>query len=563
MQDRFYQEFLSELRALDDFLLRRGGSAGPVTREDPDVRRLMEAMAFFSARSREMTSSHVREAVQRLAGAHLDELLAPQPARCLIEAVPGDRLVDPAYVPRGSEVRVVAPDGTAALFTTMHGLTLLPLAIHRAELLLRPGRGYRLRIGLRARTPLRTLAEPLALHIDYLGDYAASSRFLYRLREHLEDVSVAYGEAPVESARPAGPAAAAGATIAGSRLLPCALTLGAPRPREHEPHAHPLSELRAFFHFPHKDLFVNVRMPAPEQPWKQAWICLDLDEGWPADLAVNKDIFRLFVVPAENLRRDLAEPITCDGTRSMYPLRPVAPHVDDALHSVAGVYEETAAGALPILPAHLATGRDAYELDTSGAEPMLLLRLPDAFERPRKIAVEAVWYRPRFDVHAQGPLTISLHTRRIEGVSWQSRGRMAPHRSSPLWLDPFDMLRILSLKNKPGLARGELLRLMALLGADDSSEFAGVADSVADIAVQEVPGAIPGSAVRVYRVTLAEVADDRKGLMFDFVAKLWLLLDAWSAAPVALRLVEDERARGRRPLLADPMHADASKISTM
>lgn len=546
-QDPFYDHFLSELRALDEFLLRRAGAAGPVTREDPDVRRLLESVAFFSARSRQAAADGVREAVQRLAGAHLDELLAPQPARGLVQAMINDRLVDPAYLPRGTEMRLVAQDGTTAIFTTMHGVTLLPLSIQRAELALRPGRGFRLLIGLHARTPLRSLPDPLALHIDYLGDYAASSRFLYRLREHIEEATVVYGDAPAASARG----------------LPCELLLGAPRPREDEPHRHPLSELRAFFHFPRKDLFVNLRLPAPERPWKRAWLCLDLDEQWPEDLVVNKEIFRLFVVPIENLRRDLAEPITCDGTRSSHSLRPVAPHANDVLHSVTGVYEETDAGTEPILPAHLATGRDAYELDAGGAEPMLVLRLPDAFEQPRKIAVEALWYRPRFDAHAHGYLDVSLQTRRIEGVSFRVHGRLAPHRSSPLWLDPFEMVRILALENKSVLARGEILRLMALLGADDTSELADMPERVARIAVEDVPGAKQGSVVRVYRVTLAELADDQKGLMFDFLARLWVLLDVWSASPVELRIDDEGRARRKRPRIADPMLAGASKISTM
>ena len=58
MQNHFYEHFLGELKALDDFLLRRSGADQAqggigsrrvtlVDNQDPDVRRLMEAVAFF------------------------------------------------------------------------------------------------------------------------------------------------------------------------------------------------------------------------------------------------------------------------------------------------------------------------------------------------------------------------------------------------------------------------------------------------------------------------------------------------------------------------------------
>ncbi|RDJ93300.1 hypothetical protein B4Q13_22820, partial [Lacticaseibacillus rhamnosus] len=107
----------------------------------------------------------------------------------------------------------------------------------------------------------------------------------------------------------------------------------------------------------------NVALPRPPAPWRQAWICFDLDEEWPSELVVNKDVFRLSVIPIENLVRDAAVPIKCDGTRSQFPIAPVRADAGLALHSVIGVFQETPSGREPILPVHLASGDSSYDLE--------------------------------------------------------------------------------------------------------------------------------------------------------------------------------------------------------
>jgi len=55
--------FLAELEALDAFAARREVEGGLLPgRDDPDVRRMIEAMAFFSARTRQVASDQLRHA---------------------------------------------------------------------------------------------------------------------------------------------------------------------------------------------------------------------------------------------------------------------------------------------------------------------------------------------------------------------------------------------------------------------------------------------------------------------------------------------------------------------
>src|SRR5690606_15008543 len=142
--------------------------------------------------------------------------------------------------------------------------------------------------------------------------------------------------------------------------------------------------------------------------WRQAWICLDLDDEWPSDLVIHRDVFRLFVIPIENLVSEAALPIKCDGTRSRFPIAPARPDAGLALHSVIGVFQESMSGREPVLPLHLASGGPSYELeqvadDTDGREPHdphPVLRVPDAFTNPRLVSVEARWCQPDFDQSA-------------------------------------------------------------------------------------------------------------------------------------------------------------------
>ncbi|HET9625220.1 MAG TPA: type VI secretion system baseplate subunit TssF [Kofleriaceae bacterium] len=540
----FYDDFLTELKAVDDFLARRTGDPSSVTREDPDVRRLMESIAFFSARTRQAASDQVRSSVMSLVRGHLDDFLSPQPARGLVQATPTDLVTDTAHLPAGTMLRVTTADGDLGLFATMTDVTLRPLQIDLAELGLRPGGGFRIALRVRARREVIDMPEPLAIHLSYLGDYHASLRFQYRLRRHLlaDGVSVFYDTAPDP-------------TRAGA---PCAVRFGSAPPAQAAPGADsPIERLRTFLHFPAKELALGVALPRPAAPWRQAWVCFDLDDDWPAELVVNKDVFRLFVLPVENLVREGAMPIKCDGTRAHYPITPGRIDAQLALHSVAGVFQELPSRLDPILPVQLASGDESYDVEyvaeaAGGLEPRLVLRLPAAFLTPRLVSVEARWYQPDFDRLAVGKLDVRLQTRHLQGVELRLLGTLVPHRESALWRDPAAMMQVLSRRVSRVLGRRDLIGLMTQLGADDDSYHAGVDADLLHIEAREEPAELGrGGGIRhVYQITIDNVDDDRLGLIADYLRCVETLLDAWSASPV--RLEVHRRTAGARalPMLA-------------
>jgi type VI secretion system protein ImpG len=382
--------------------------------------------------------------------------------------------------------------------------------------------------------------EPLAIHLSYLGDYPASLRFQYRLRRHLLErgVSVFYDAAP-DPARTG---------------VSCEARFGsAPRANADPGSGSCIEELRTFFHFPAKELYLNVSLQRPAAPWRQAWLCLDLDEDWPSELVVNRDVFRLFVIPIENLVRDAALPIKCDGTRSHFSIAPARADMRLALHSVTGVFQETPSGPAPILPVQLASGDPSYDLELGDGldafEPHLVLRLPDAFAAPSLISVEARWYQPGFDGAAVGKLDVKLQTRHVQGVELRLLGMLTPHRPSALWRDPAAMLQVLSRRASRVLQHRDLISVMTVLGADQDSYHAGIDADLLHVETYEEPADLRrGGGIRdVYRITIGSVDDDRLGLLEDYLRCVETLLDAWRSNPV--RLEVRRRTSAARPLL--------------
>ncbi len=533
MRADLYQGFLTELAALDEFLAHRRREPGFVQREDPDVRRLMESLAFFSARTHERATAQLRGAVERLAHGHLDELLLPQPTRAMVRATPGARLIDPVSLPRGTRLRLQTLDDDIGIFTTTRSVTIRPLQLDWAERQLRGRKGYRILLRVRSRGVTHDVAEPLSLHISQLGDYPSSLRLFTRLRRHLQAVSVVYDQVPAADDR----GDPCGFELGGSSGVDELVELATGFARRA---TGTIADIREFFHQPSRDLYLDIALPKPERPWRQAWLCLDLDEDWPEDQVINQAMFGLYVVPIENLFEESAEPIKADGMRSSFPIRSWQLETKASFHSVVEVSQQTKSGFDVVLPAFLASGRESYDLDYDhdNGDPSLLLRLPDAFARPRLVSVRARWHQPWFDDVAVGKLRVSLQTRRVEGVELQMQGDLRSHEDSALWGDGSAMLQVMSLRSKRILSRQDIIKLMATLGANARGYHGEVGEDVLHVEMREEPAdrRRGGGVAYVYRLTMADADEDRRALQEDYVKRVGDLLGVWSNNPVRTEL---------------------------
>lgn len=105
-----FRAFLAEMQALDDFrseYQRRYDFEG-LGRDDQDVRRLMEAMAFYTARTR----GGVQRAMHRYKVQALEQLfphlLSPMPAMALLYPVLTSNYTETRRLPRSGELQVAA-----------------------------------------------------------------------------------------------------------------------------------------------------------------------------------------------------------------------------------------------------------------------------------------------------------------------------------------------------------------------------------------------------------------------------------------------------------------------
>ncbi len=550
--ERLSAMFLAELQALDAFAARREAEGGLLPgRDDPDVRRILEAMAFFSARTRAAAAAATRAAVRRIAAGTLDDLLATSPAAMMVQAAPDGGLIEPSGLPAGTLLRVSAPEGKAGIFSTARPLAVLPLEIEGAALV-EVRRRLRLTLRLRALRPIKGAVE-LPIYVRRLNDYRASLALHDALEQHaVRAFAVADGD---------------------GREAPCRLAFGAEPPRRlvdevGEPGA--LARIRGFFHLPEQDLFVHVAVPAAPTPWSALTIHLDLDEAFPSDMVVPRDAFHLFVVPAVNAWTDLSAPVLCDGTRDGYPVQsPSAVLEAVELTGVRGVYRSDDRGLSPILPAALALGSgaepglsgrspgggqagDTYELeeDEEGGPPRLRLQIAGAFERPAKVQVDARWSQPGLWSSAVGRLAIVPQTRHLPAISFRALGPLRRPEESPLARDPARCLDVLSLRMRPSLSQRDLTGVLEILGTGADGPYRGAHALVDSLEVAEAadPARRAGGVRRVYRLALRRRGPEDAPLLRRLAAQVVELLDAWTEEPVDVEI----DARGDAPRRALP-----------
>ncbi len=540
-RDEVQRAFLEELQALETLRVTYTSinTAASIEREDPEVRRLLEAMALLSARSRVASQRNLLATQRRLFQQYFSFLLTPCPAMGLLQLEPTNQLADQVVLPRGTEVAVTAASGARALFLTQRPLKVLPMKLESCDTLLRPGAGLRVVLGFRAPFARNDELEVLPLHINHLDDYAASLTVMERLRTHLERAFVVFDEKVTEDSDGAA----------------CAVTFGdqPDDPNAPEELEHPLQRVRSFFHFPRRDLFMNVHVATTPRGWRRFSIVLDLDGEWPRGLRLSRDMFQPFTVPIANLRRGPAEPFEFEGLTSRHRVRHTNPNERWALHSVLGVYTVEKKGLQPVRPGIIVAGTGSYELertvDEDGEAHWVRLRFPEAFTAPRPIAIEAVWLQPRFSDHVGERLQARLQTRAAPGLKVELRGAITPHAPNPLGDDFEAMLQLLALRGKAhGLTREELDAVLDGLGVLHEGSFAALMEHLGELTVETLPEPreLGGGRRHVYRFKLREFDASLGPLVRTGLTQVAATLRAWTADA---RVTVEARPTEGRPLV--------------
>ena len=526
-QDLLEKAFLAELEALEKFRISYTGiyPNTPLTREDPDIRRLVEALAMFTARTRLAAERNIDQSMLRIFRQHFSYLLDPVPAMVMLSATPTARYVDATELPEGTEVYLIernakGTDERAFRVRTQARLRILPIRIEALDVLRTRARTYRLQ--LRFSAPFRRNDElsELNLYVNHLDDLASSISVLHTIKTHLRSVSIVFEDTRITEE---------------TRGQPCEVYYGPPEgPRtDLDRSEHPLSRVRSFMHCPWQELYLNVKGIRPPRNWQTFTLILDMKDTWPPELRLTPDSFYPHVVPAVNQRQAMAKPIETNGTKERHSLR----HPDETsqfvLQRLLGVYLMSKEGLLPLQPGVLGVKKNSWELICEGRDEdrqaWLALNLPDAFEEPQRVAVDAVWHQPGLRALRADELVVKLADRFVDGVEWAPCGSLSAPADSALTEDRDGLLRLLSIKNQRFLDTESLVYLASALGATQQPQFARIVSALSAVTMTPRPYAKKSHGFKyVYELSFDELDESDLPRLDLLCRRLLDALAAWT-----------------------------------
>jgi type VI secretion system protein ImpG len=528
MDDTLYKAFLEELAALEKF--RMGYTAlhpAPLGREDQDVRRLTEALALFTARTRLAGQRSIARSTMRLFQQHFPYVLSPVPTMAMLRAESDGQFADLAEVPRGTQVHLApakVADNTSPLsFRTQAPLRVLPIRLEkRVRKESHEGRA-RLLLTFKSNNNTERTTAPgtLRLYLNHLNEFLSSLAVHHQLKTSTRAVSVSFD-------------------AENAQWQPCTtwrFQPSPPPPSELEPFEHPLQRIRSFFLFPQQELFLEVELPEPQRPWRQFTLCFELKEPLPPELVLTSDSFVLHATPMVNVQRAMSNPLEHDGTKEHYAIQHTDPTGGYRVHSVLGIYRLDGKGLVPLRPGAFSRGPNTYEIEHEGEgegrRTWLTLDLPGAFAKPVRVAVEACWYQPlppEFDVSGY---RAGLPERFIEGLRWSVVGDVATGMDNPLERDQQELLHLLSIRNQRFLELDDLIFLLNALGVRDARYFRAVVERMNSLQVRSKPFAKSTTGFKyVYRLTLSKLDTFLVPTVDLFSARLLELLKVWSTEEV-------------------------------
>jgi type VI secretion system protein ImpG len=523
--------YLEEMQALERFRIAYTGAhpGVPLNREDPDVARMIEAMAFFSARARRAASSRLDDALLRLFRPTFEELLRPLPATCLVKAVPNVRHVETTSLPSETDLvlRLPAPsplaDDKLFRFTTLRPIRLLPATLEGVDMLRRGPLGTRISLRFESRFPRNAPLGRIAIHVNHLGDFGASAQIIHAIAANILGVSVVVDERATSE----------------SVGVPCTFRIGAPTldDARGEPIANAFERERLFYRRPEQMHYLEVEVPERIAHWKRFAVCIDVGPKWPSALRLTADMLHLGVVAAVNRVRDFAAMIDEDGTKFRHNVAPQATSLGLRPQAILSVNRLTKEGFEPLEHGSIRGAQGGWESSSSGdlkdRRVFLEVGLPGAFEKPEQLAVEAIWFQPGLDDVESYDLEPSLASRNVEGVGWQVVSPLTKTVASPFERDRESVLRLLAMRQQDQMRADDLRFLLRALGADSVSAFAPFVQGLSQITTTAKPFARHASGLK-HVVTIDFEGLDASVTPFldTFGHSLTRVLRAWSAHEV-------------------------------
>jgi type VI secretion system protein ImpG len=286
-------------------------------RTDPDVERLLEAMAYQNAMLRRKLDSDFPELVHKLVQLILPHYLRPVPATTIIGFNQHTSDGRSTTIPAGTQLSSAPVDGTPCRFRTTEDLEIHPLKITDASFVQQPGRAGEIRLSLELHGVPLPGWRPEKMRLFLAGEHASACELYLLLSRHLTRIvltPVEGGEAcvlPTSCLKPAG-------FGEDEQLLPY--------PSQAFPGYRLLQE---YFSTPEKFLFFDL---SGWERWQRRGegirftISFELDSLPSGPQRVRRESFALHAVPAVNLFDHDAVPISVNHRTGVYLIRPAGPN---------------------------------------------------------------------------------------------------------------------------------------------------------------------------------------------------------------------------------------------
>jgi len=549
-----FEEFLKELQVLDDFRTEYSSryEFEGLERGDEDVQRLVEAMAFYRARTRVSVERAIQEYNLRALEQLFPYLLSPMPAMALLHPELASNFTDTRELPALAEMEVASQDLPVAesrprLFRTLRQLQVFPLHVvqrsvrqsraspsttpeHDVPNGVAPPRMLQLQVapsttGAASKRyfddPACSLRE-LTLYLNPMGDALSALRLFDALRQACTGVSVvAFDRDEVQLQR--GPFRPRFSVGTDSELS------GGDNPIEF---------IRRAIHFPLAHFSVTIPLVGLPSEWTRLAFEFQLNERWPEGVWVSEDSFVLNCVPLENLLRRTAEPALMDGTATSTMVQSAEAPAQLKVREVIGVYatDPAAPGARGmIFPRSLID--NGYQISTqgSGNERQVWLE-PDTIAGvvgvPQTLYIDAEWYDPNVSLPNPRTALVRADAHDLGPLCWRLLDPLQEPQESPLLSDAALLERLLQTQGDPPRSAEHLKLLFKVIGVDASNVFGRIPRYIERVVFDKVPDpqSVTGS-IPFYEIVLSDLPTVLAPAVRFLFSLLPRLLAVWTGDP--------------------------------
>ncbi|MDR2693541.1 MAG: type VI secretion system baseplate subunit TssF [Chitinispirillales bacterium] len=340
MRDVYYEE---ELRYLKEEGARFAGKyprrAGYLNLEsakdrDPRVEALFEGFAFIAAGIRERIDDALPNLAAGLAELVWPQLLHPIPATCVAEFKPRPGTLQGICVLRRGTPLFTDPDpatGVSCQFATTREVRVCPVSVWEAQADSGADGKDVLTVSFKFDRGIRPEALNLSPVRVFINDELPAALHIRKMLLHHAEEVILSDDAGRSKSLPPQDVFAEGGFGEDDALFP--------EPRRA---GRALDLIRDYFAFPERFMFIDIRGLDALAGGGSAASALSLkvrfDRKFSAKVSLSRETFKLHCVPAVNVFRRDAEPISVDGRKYEYDLVSDAGRPDCfAIHSVASV----------------------------------------------------------------------------------------------------------------------------------------------------------------------------------------------------------------------------------